>query len=627
MTDTPTPCRLDLRCALHGSRIPTSGYCDQPYIVRANDGHWVCVVTTAPGGHEGMSGQSVVCLRSPDHGQTWSEQILLEPFDGPESSYAVILKTPGGRIYVFYNHNTDRVAQIPREDGGVYKRVDCLGHYVFKYSDDHGRTWSAQRYEVPIRPFACDLSNPFGGKLRYFWNVGRPIIARDGSVYLPHSKVGSMGKGFYAQSEGVFLHSDNILTEPDPARIRWETLPDGDVGLRPPLTPTRERVGEEHTIVELSDGSFYCVYRTLSGYPACSYSRDGGHTWSTPRFKSTRPAGGGRRFKQPRAANFVWKCGNGHFLYWFHNQGGERVRDYAGWIDYESYLDRNPAWVSAGHEIDTPEGKAIAWSEPEIFLYDDDPGVRMSYPDLIEENGRFWVSETQKTLARVHPVDPRLMELIFRQHELDSFATEGLLRHEAAGETTGSLAFPALPPFRICNLGGESPCDETRKGFTLDFLLDDDAKSDTSILIDTFNVNGAGLRLTRTADRRLQLEMGDGRQVSQWVSDPISPAEGGDALPHHVSLIVDGGPRAILFIIDGSLHDGGDGRQFGWGRFSHSLVHCNGRDKALLSPAISDLRIYGRALYVSEAVGNFRAHAGRLSLPMATPALGAPAHF
>ena len=65
-------------------------------------------------------------------------------------------------------------------------------------------------------------------------------------------KVGAMGAGFFAQSEGAFFTSKNILTERDPAKITFETLPDGDIGLRTP--PGGGRVSEEQSIVKLSDG-------------------------------------------------------------------------------------------------------------------------------------------------------------------------------------------------------------------------------------------------------------------------------------------------------------------------------------------------------------------------------------
>lgn len=600
----PDKPRVDLRCSSEGNLIPTENYCDQPYVVRTDDGAWVCVVTTGAG-HEGDPGQVVVSHRSTDRGRRWETPVLLEPADGPVASYAVVLKVASGRIYAFYNHNTDRVAEIPREDGGVYTRVDSLGHYVFKFSDDHGKTWSAQRYEIPIRRFEMDLKNPYGGEpVRFFWNVGRPMISADGCVFLPHTKVGSMGVGFYAQSEGVFLRSPNIFTESDPAKIIWSTLPDGQVGLRPPVGPGR--VAEEHTIVELSDGSLYTVYRTVGGHPACSYSRDRGHTWDVPSYKRFAPEG--RLFKHARAANFIWKTSEGRYLYWFHNQGGPIKTSLGGlWVGNEAYQDRNPAWITAGREVDSPRGKIIVWSEPEILLYDDDPAARLSYPDLIEEDGRFWVTETQKTIARIHEIDTTLIRTILRQHEIAEYATADLLVHVA--EPAPVLdPMPLLPDFRWRHLGGSNPSEDTRFGFALDFDLEE-LPEEGGMLFDTLNANGEGMRITADADRRLTLKMSDPRQASEWQSDPLTPGA------HHVTFVVDGGPRIVMVLVDGKLQDGGTERQFGWGRFSPTLAQCNGKASAQVSPIIRELRIYGRALLVSEAVGNAVAAAS------ATPAV------
>jgi hypothetical protein len=52
------------------------------------------------------------------------------------------------------------------------------------------------------------------------------------------------------------------------------------------------------------------------------------------------------------------------------------------------YDDRNPAWLMAGQEISTPQGRMIEWSQPEILLYEDDPYIRMSYPDLVEDDAK-----------------------------------------------------------------------------------------------------------------------------------------------------------------------------------------------------------------------------------------------
>ena len=75
-------------------------------------------------GVEGAGGQHVVSMRSTDQGRTWEKIVPIEPADGPEASYAVLLKVPGGRIYAFYNHNTDRV---PRGETRGQGRLQARG--------------------------------------------------------------------------------------------------------------------------------------------------------------------------------------------------------------------------------------------------------------------------------------------------------------------------------------------------------------------------------------------------------------------------------------------------------------------------------------------------------------------
>ena len=71
---------------------------------------------------------------------------------------------------------------------------------------------------------------------------------------------------------------------------------------------------------------------------------------------------------------------------------------------------------------------------------------------------------------------------------------------------------------------------------------------------------------------------------------------------------MDGGPKIITFVVDGVLGDGGDQRQFGWGRFSPTLRTPNGAETLRIAKSVQSLRLYNRALRTSEAVGNF--HAG-----------------
>ena len=586
----------DLRNIRTGWEIPSETYADQPYVVKTDDGAWLCILTTGPG-REGTKGQHVISLRSTDQGRTWSRPVDVEPADGPEASYAVLLKVSNGRIYVFYNHNTDNLRQVkgdnpPYQDGWC-TRVDTQGYFVFKYTDDHGRTWSDRRWPIPVREMQIDRENPYGGKVRYFWNVGRPF-AHAGAAYVPLHKVGGFGRNFITRSEGVLLKSTNILTETDPGKVTWETLPDGHAGLRTP--PGGGPIAEEQSFCVLSDGSFYCVYRTVDGHPACSYSRDGGRTWSTPEYARYAD---GRLIKHSRAANFVWKCSNGKYLYWFHNHGGR------------SYEDRNPAWLCGGVEVDSPQGRVMAWSEPEIVLYDDDPRTRMSYPDLIEDNGPFFLTETQKDTARVHPVDRALLEGLWAQADNRRVATEGLvLDLPVQGDPMPeSVAMPPLPAFTTSGVGRAGhETKDLRSGIAVDLWVTFEGLTPGQVLLDSRTGNGQGLCLQMTPRGTAEILLNDGHSENRWDCDPDLLKAG---RPHHVVVNVDGGPRIIAFLIDGRLCDGGAARQFGWGRFSPTLQDINGAKMLRIGPnlqgRIHRLRFYNRCLRSSEAVGNYRA--------------------
>ncbi|MHB8997491.1 MAG: exo-alpha-sialidase [Armatimonadota bacterium] len=575
----------DPRHISHGLEIPTEHYSDQPYIVKTDDGAWLCVLTTGAG-VEGQSGQHVVTLRSEDLGQTWSAPVDVEPADGPEASYAVLLKVPSARIYCFYNHNTDNMREVIADDppftGGTCSRVDSLGHFVFKYSDDHGRTWSQQRHDIPMREMDIDRNNPYGGKVRFFWNVGKPFL-HDGAAYVSCHKVGGFGAGFFTRSEGVLLRSEEIVTGDDPATFEWETLPEGELGLHTP--PGGGPISEEESYSVLSDGSFYAVYRTTDGHPCEGYSRDQGRTW-TAQYKAFAL---GHLMKHPRAANFAWKCQNGKYLYWFHNHGGQE------------YEDRNPVWLCGGVEADSPDGKIILWSQPEIILYDDDTMVRMSYPDLVEDDGRYFVTETQKDIARVHELDPALLEGLWAQLERAEVAREGLLLETQAPEAE----MPALPAFHTRDhTRADYGTRDLRQGLALDLWLKLEMLEAGQVLVDTRTAEGAGIALVTPDRGTIEIILNDGRTENRWDCDP-NTIEAGKL--HHLVVSVDGGPKIITFVVDGKLCDGGEARQFGWGRFSPNLRTPEGGDTLRLAPQVKSLRLYGRYLKTSEAISNYRA--------------------
>ncbi|GAB4028028.1 LamG-like jellyroll fold domain-containing protein [Spirosoma koreense] len=599
----------DNRHITTGTIIPDETYSDQPYIVKTSDGAWLCVLTTGSG-HEGASGQHIITQRSLDQGKTWIDRRDVEPSDGPEASYAVLLKAPSGRIFVFYNHNTDNIRAVkgdnPPYPDGLVKRVDSQGYFVFKYSDDGGKSWSDKRITIAIRNFEIDRKNPYQGKIQYFWNVGKAFIDK-GAAFVPVHKVGGFGVGFFTSSEGALLRSPNLLTVKDPAQATWNTLPDGEIGLRTPAG-VGGPIAEEQSFSVLSDGSFFCVYRTIDGHPAYTYSRDGGHTWEPPQY--LRYANG-RLVKHPRAANFAWKCENGKFLYWFHNHGGHFIRDHPNRRSM-AYEDRNPAWVIGGIEADSPKGKIIRWTQPEILLYDDDPLIRMSYPDLVEDKGAYYITETQKDIARVHKIDETLLTNLWNQLDNRTKATDGLVANWSAqpGKFPQTIAAPTLPEFYKRDTKKlEQPGVSVPAGFTVDLAFTLKKLSPNQVLADGRDSTGKGWMVRTTDKKTIEIVLNDGRTQSSWACD-----EGmlGENRRHYVSIIVDSGPKIISFVVDGIFNDGGDTRQFGWGRFSPYLKSVVGARQLTLGTALdgqlTQVSVYNRALMVSEAIGNANAY-------------------
>lgn len=568
---------LDPRHIENGWEIPSENYVDQPYIVQTDDGAWLCVMTTGHG-KEGEAGQHIITTRSFDQGRTWSTPVDVEPADGPEASYAVLLKHPNSpRVFVFYNHNTDRIKTVKIEDNsdprGYLTRVDSLGYFVYKYSDDHGQTWSTKRFTIPIRETEIDRTNIYGGKIRFFWNVGKAFLYNN-AAFVPLIKVGGFGHGFFTRNEGVLLKSADLLMVDDPAHAHWETLPDGDYGLRTPAGGGP--IAGEQSYSVLSDGSFFAVYRTIDGHPACAYSRDGGHHWEEPQYMTYAD---GRRIKHPRAANFAWRCTNGKYLYWFHNHGGK-------WFD-----DRNPVWLLGGTEADGPTGKVIRWSQPEIVLYTDDPKERLSYPDLIETEDGFYLTETQKTVARVHAIPQEILDGLWNPQPPN--ADSVLLKVDDPVPT--EITMPQLPV--LYEPGQPEPL--TRKGFTIEIIVKLQADA---VLLDNRDEAGKGFALRYSMQENcFSLCLSDGTHKITAHSDAGAFDDG---RLHHIAVIMDGAPHIISWIIDGQYHDGADQRQFGWTRFPLELVSGNGAD-VLRVGAVESLHIYGRALRTAEVIANY----------------------
>ena len=568
--------QVDLRDITTGSLIFTEGlpskrgYVDTTNAVVTKDGNWLCAFGTCQG-QEGWSDQYVAACVSEDQGKSWSEPIAIEPPAGVKnSSNPVLLATPSGRIYAFYDYNIDGITHLP--DGRKMPQLYLIGWYGFRYSDDGGRTWSKKRYRVPIRLTDVDRNNDWGGEQQMFWGIDHPVTY-GGSVYVSITKI----KHYHQKDmEGWFLKSDNILTELDPDKIRWQLLPDGDHGLR---AAEHGSVQSEFNLVALDNGDLYCMYRTEMGYPCHAYSRDGGHSWSKPIPATYTP--GGRRMKHNRACPRLWKTNNGKYLFWFNNQGAK------------DFWPRNPVWITGGIERDG----FIHWSQPEILLHAPEIERGMSYPDLIQEDGSYWVTETQKTIARIHEIDPALLEGLWNQSQTKTVTQQDLvLSKDVDKQPVPKTTMPKLP--NLSNGGG----------FSIDFWLKLDQTLAGQVILDSRNDEGKGIVILTSKNGTIRIDLNDGKNTGGWECDAglIKTDRW-----HHIVIIVDGGPKIISFVVDGVLCDGRASRDFGWGRFNKDMVDVNGSGELRIAPSLKGrlklLRVYDRYLRTSEAIGNFQA--------------------
>lgn len=294
----------------------------------------------------------------------------------------------------------------------------------------------------------------------------------------------------------------------------------------------------------------------------------------------------GRLMKHPRAANFIWKPDKDRYIYWFHNHGGQ------------GYDDRNPAWLCGATEYLAEDGVRLAFGQPVPALYDDDPMIRMSYPDFVVDDGEYYITETQKNVARVHHIDRELIEGLFHQSG-NSGRISGVTSSAKSTKNNESTGLPIvdrmprLKPFSVRdNNSHDFHSISTDYSFTLSFSYEFDDESE--VLFSTL-VGSCGIELCWNADAsRLELLCGDGQYMSCFWDDDLLLRRRGR---HEIRIAFDGGVKAVYFVTDGIFCDGGERRQFGFTRFDRHMQSLNG----LPSPGVNKLSdlvyIEGIALY------------------------------
>ena len=238
------------------------------------------------------------------------------------------------------------------------------------------------------------------------------------------------------------------------------------------------------------------------------------------------------------------------------------------------------------------------------------------YPDVITDDvtGRVYITEAYKwkpaAEARTHAVSPDLIRALYTQPDRATVTTDGIVVSFNRSTATMPLPTGSLPNFF------EYPNE--RHGFTFDIWIDALPKTDGKVtLVDasTTLANDTtawhGVRLSAFGNGTHEIEMRDTKGMAAvGQTDPTCSVRLSTSGKHHVGVIADGGPKMLLFVVDGKVCDGGPttGWPNGFKMFDTHLGDVGeGVSAAKLGKPVVQGRLYRRALYTSELVGNWRA--------------------
>jgi hypothetical protein len=212
----------------------------------------------------------------------------------------------------------------------------------------------------------------------------------------------------------------------------------------------------------------------------------------------------------------------------------------------------------------------------------------------------------------VHKLEEELLLQVWNQFNNQQKKEEGIVLNWEYGNglLPQSVTAPGLPVFykrdpQRMDGGGMI----LRNGFTVDISFNLNDLAEGQVLVDARDPSGKGWYLRISNKKTLEILLHDGRTQSVWDCDEgmLKPNQS-----HYVSVIVDGGPRIIAFVVDGVLNDGGETRQFGWGRFNPFLQSVSEAKMVEIGHEVkgevNQVSIYDRAIKVSEAIGNYHAN-------------------
>lgn len=261
---------------------------------------------------------------------------------------------------------------------------------------------------------------------------------------------------------------------------------------------------------------------------------------------------------------------------------------------------------------------------------------RIGYPDIIQDPtdaSRIVITETQKTVARLHKIPHSILRALETQHSVRTLAPEDgakriLVKKE---ENVMMLKTPEFVNFNATTV------QRMGDGFTVGFVLRRHSMAQPGdVLIDSRKAPDpeaggqppAGVAVVVSDHRGLVLSLSDGKTLIQLETDSACTLAL-DSAPdperqytqlHYVGFVVDAGPRILRVAVDGVLCDGGapsttprplgTPEGHGYSFFDPLAGDIRGSNEMRLTPSyggeVIELQLYERALLTSELVGNYR---------------------
>lgn len=538
--------------------------CRQPFFMVNRDGDWTGLAI-AESEHGKSKTRRLVSSVSKDEGRSWSSPAVIEGGNMQGEAWVNGLVTPFGRVYAFYGFCADDLKKTE------HTAPSC--RMAYRHSDDGGMSWSEKQYLANFQTKDRNLQNPWQGGRVLFRFDGKPVLCGREVLFALTKMSGAVASA----GDCWAVVSDNILSERNPALVRFRLLPEGERGIRAPDSGGWQ---SPHQLMSLADGTIISVFND-SGFLAQSVSRDAGKSWSKP--EPVVVGSARRRLKTGGMYPRVFRTGAGRHLLCVSNRQAPR----AG-------LESRVSEVFVCGSASTNEG-SVVWSEPELLLYAGEEAAQdCAVADMIEKKGRFWFATVCG--GRVSLTEPPTQLLSGLGADLSGV---GLCRNGLLSEarfhdgTPHELDVPA--GFGAADCGG----------FTLEFLLLLEQLDYGTVLFSNFD-GKRGIKveaLKKAGGVTLRISLFDGDLAASWqtAANVIKLSE-----IHHAVFICDFAAGMVSAIVDGSGGSGEENDGQGWTRlpaaFGPVASSCA---RAQVASSVKMMRLFNRALRTCEATGNY----------------------